>query len=75
MLEYLSEIPLPGRTLAPKSAPSTNRSAEIAPLGFVAGTENQLVATAMNRLMRRAPSATTPKLLALSVRPVQEKRI
>src|SRR6185436_1768583 len=34
-------------------------------LGFVAGTENQLVATAMNRLMRRAPSATAPKLLAL----------
>jgi chromosomal replication initiator protein len=64
-LEYLSEIPLPGRTLAPQPAPSTNRSAEIAPLGFVAGTENQLVATAMNRLMRRAPNATTPKLLAL----------
>lgn len=65
MLEYLSEIPLPGRTLAPQPAPSTNRSAEIAPLGFVAGTENQLVATAVNRLMRSAPNATTPKLLAL----------
>ena len=65
MIEYLSEIPLPGRMLAPPAAQAGTRSPKSTSFGFIAGAENRLVASAMNRLMQPATGATTPKLLAL----------
>lgn len=65
MIEYLSEIPLPGRLLAPPFAQPGTRSPESSSFGFIAGAENRLVASAVNRLMQAAPSLTGPRLLAL----------
>ena len=65
MIEYLSEIPLPGRMLAPPAAQTGTRSPKSTSFGFIAGAENRLVASAINRLMQPATGATTPKLLAL----------
>ena len=65
MLEYLSEIPLAGRTLAPPPARNANGASQIAPLGFVAGTENRLVASTMSRLMHGDSPTSAPKRLAL----------
>ena len=65
VIEYLSEIPLPGRMLAPPAAQAGTRSPKSTSFGFIAGAENRLVASAINRLMQPATGATTPKLLAL----------
>ena len=65
MIEYLSEIPLPGRMLAPPAAQTGTRSPKSTSFGFIAGAENRLVASAVNRLMQPTTGATTPKLLAL----------
>lgn len=65
MIDYLSEIPLPGRTLAPPAAQDPSRPLETTSLGFITGAENQLVASAVNRLMQPAPEIAAPKLLAL----------
>jgi chromosomal replication initiator protein len=64
VIDYLSEIPLPGRVLAPPAAPLGIRSLKVTPLGFVAGAENRLVASTVNRLLQPGSSNTTPKLLA-----------
>jgi chromosomal replication initiator protein len=65
VIEYLSEIPLPGRVLAPPAARIGTRLAESTTFGFIVGAENRLVASAMNRLMQPRPGVTTPHLLAL----------
>jgi chromosomal replication initiator protein len=65
VLEYLSEIPLAGRTLMPQPARNTNGSSQTAPLGFVAGAENRLVASTVNQLMRVDSRASAAKLLSL----------
>lgn len=65
MIDYLSEIPLPGRVLAPARAPTDSSSQGSAPLGFIAGAENRLVATAVNRFMHAAPKGGESRLLAL----------
>lgn len=65
MIEYLSEIPLPGRMLAPPAAQNGTRSPKWTTFGFVAGAENRLVASAVNRMMQPATHPTTLKLLAL----------
>jgi chromosomal replication initiator protein len=65
VIEYLSEIPLPGRLLAPPAAPAGTRSPKSTSFGFIVGNENRLVASAVNRLMQPAPSLTAPRLLAL----------
>lgn len=65
VIEYLSEIPLPGRMLAPPAAHAGTRSPKSTSFGFIAGPENRLVASAINRLLQPATSGTTPKLLAL----------
>jgi chromosomal replication initiator protein len=65
VIEYLSEIPLPGRMLAPPAAPALARSPKSTPIGFIAGAENSLVASTVNRLLQSGISPATPKLLAL----------
>jgi chromosomal replication initiator protein len=65
VIEYLSEIPLPGRLLAPPSAPAGAPSPKSTSFGFIAGAENRLVASAVNRLLQHVPSPTSPRLLAL----------
>src|SRR6185312_15272013 len=65
VIEYLSEIPLPGRMLAPPPAQIGTRSPKSTSFGFIAGAENRLVASAINRLLQSATGTTTPKLLAL----------
>jgi chromosomal replication initiator protein len=65
VIEYLSEIPLPGRMLAPSAAPADISSSKSTPIGFIAGAENRLVASAVNRLLEPATSSAIPKLLAL----------
>ncbi len=65
MIEYLSEIPLPGRMLAPPAAHAGTCSPKSTSFGFVAGPENRLVASTINRLLQTETSATTLKLLAL----------
>jgi chromosomal replication initiator protein len=54
VVDYLAEIPLPGRILAP---PAKNLATGVAsaPLpSFIAGPENRLVAATVNRLLERA---------------------
>jgi chromosomal replication initiator protein len=65
VIDYLSEIPLPGRVLAPPHAPAEPAAPNSASLGFVAGAENRLVASAVNRLMHAAPKGGEARLLAL----------
>ena len=65
VIEYLSEIPLPGRMLAPPAAHAGRRSPKSTSFGFIAGAENRLVASAINRLLQPATSSTTLNLLAL----------
>jgi chromosomal replication initiator protein len=65
VIEYLSEIPLPGRMLAPPAAQTGTRSPKSTSFGFIAGAENRLVASTVNRLMQPTIGATMPKLLAL----------
>jgi chromosomal replication initiator protein len=65
VIDYLSEIPLPGRTLAPAAAHGDSRPPESRSFGFIAGAENRLVASAVNRLIQPIPGNATPKLLAL----------
>jgi chromosomal replication initiator protein len=66
VIEYLSEIPLPGRMLAPPAAQSGARSPKSTSFGFIAGAENRLVASAINRLMQpETGRLATLKLLNL----------
>ena len=65
MIEYLSEIPLPGRMLAPPAAQAGTRSPKSTSFGFIAGAENRLVASAINRLMQPAADAGDDQTLAL----------
>lgn len=65
VIDYLSEIPLPGRALAPAVAHSDSRSPKSTSFGFVAGAENRIAASAVNRLMQPASETGAPKLLAL----------
>ncbi|MEX0613187.1 MAG: DnaA/Hda family protein [Pirellulales bacterium] len=74
MVDYLTEIPLPGRRLAPPIAGAANRHTNVAQPTFVAGPENRLVAAMFCRLLdvARLPSATqangarlVPAILAL----------
>lgn len=61
MVDYLTEIPLPGRRLAPPLVGATARRAGVALPTFVAGPENRLVAATVTRLLdaARAPSTAT----------------
>jgi chromosomal replication initiator protein len=65
VIEYLSEIPLPGRMLAPPAAQAGTRSPKSSSFGFVAGAENRLVASVVTRLMQPVTGVTAPKLVAL----------
>jgi chromosomal replication initiator protein len=69
VIDDLSEIPLPGRMLAPSAAPTGTRAPKSTPLGFIAGAENRLVASAVNRLMEPKENFAAPKLLAFFGRP------
>jgi chromosomal replication initiator protein len=51
VVDYLTEIPLPGRILAPATKNLARDAAPSALPSFVAGPENRLVATTVNRLM------------------------
>jgi chromosomal replication initiator protein len=62
VIEYLSEIPLPGRAFAQSHAPDHTTPS---PIGFVAGSENRLVASVIHRLMRLEPNGRPSHLLAL----------
>jgi len=66
MVDYLSEIPLPGRLIVPPAA-RLGTASKSTSLGFIAGPENRLVASAITRLMRAssAQNALAPGLLAL----------
>ena len=57
MIEYLSEIPLPGRMLAPPAAQAGTRSPKSTSFGFIAGTENRLVARTLERNWEEALAA------------------
>lgn len=73
MIDYLSEIQLPGRMFAPRLARTIAGASDTPSLGFVAGPENRLASSAIDRLMRSASKSAaesavccvTPKLLAL----------
>jgi chromosomal replication initiator protein len=65
VIEYLSEIPLPGRILAPPVAQSGTRSPKPTSLGFIAGAENRLVASTINRLLQPTTDVRGFKLIAL----------
>ncbi len=73
MVDYLSEIPLPGAMLAPSAAHSAVGSAERPSLGFIAGPENRLVAGTLDRLMhlpigrigQQPAPRRVPKVIAL----------
>ena len=62
MVEYLCEIPLPGRSLIQPLGSGAYGAAEVALPAFVAGPENRLVAGAVDQLLdvaRRPVSATS----------------
>jgi chromosomal replication initiator protein len=65
VIEYLSEIPLPSRMLAPPAAQTGTRSPKSTSFGFIAGAENRLVASAINRLLQPATDVRAFKLVAL----------
>jgi chromosomal replication initiator protein len=65
VIDYLSEIPLPGRAFAPAAAHDDSRPPKSTSFGFIAGAENRLVASAVSRLMQPASENAGPKLLAL----------
>jgi chromosomal replication initiator protein len=54
VVDYLTEIPLPGRKLAPPRAGASDRRAQVVSPSFVAGRENRLVATTLTRLLDAA---------------------
>ena len=58
MLDNLTEIPLPGRTLATPTVDTTDRRAGVALPAFVAGPENRLVAAAVKRLLDAASASS-----------------
>jgi chromosomal replication initiator protein len=72
VVDYLAEIPLPGRILAAPSTKMAGRAAS-ATLPFVAGPENRLVAATLNRMLTSAsiaPASDTargfsPRIVAL----------
>jgi chromosomal replication initiator protein len=64
VIEYLTEIPLPGRAFAPPAAQSQAAALKPASFGFIAGCENRLVAATINRLMKPATHASAAKLIA-----------
>jgi len=65
VIEYLTEIPLPGRAFTPSAAHSQTGTAKSTTFGFIAGAENRLVAGTVSRLMQSATSAICPRLIAL----------
>jgi chromosomal replication initiator protein len=73
MVEFLTDIPLPGRMLAMPTAPAGSSAVREPLPAFVAGPENRLVAGAISALMKATLSATeaqqsnrlTPPALAL----------
>jgi chromosomal replication initiator protein len=70
VVDYLTEISLPGRTIASTRVATSARAPEVEFPSFVAGPENRLVASAVNRLLNTATIAAaadkfTPKVLAL----------
>jgi chromosomal replication initiator protein len=54
MLDCVTEIPLPGRILAPPNATARGKISRDPLPAFVAGPENRLVASAMNELIESA---------------------
>jgi chromosomal replication initiator protein len=54
VVDYLIDIPLPGRTLASPAQTSAHDTAPTALPSFVAGPENRLVAATLNRLLEIA---------------------
>ncbi len=61
MVDYLTEIPLPGRTFAASAIGATDRNSAVALPAFVAGPENRLVAHTVGRLSdAAAPSNGAP---------------
>lgn len=70
MIDYLSEIPLPGRMLSPPAKRTPAHDSHGASLGFIAGAENRLVANAVNRLIGTPTSRakkSVPTTLALKL--------
>jgi chromosomal replication initiator protein len=58
MLDYVTDIPLPGRILSPPDAPFNGHTTREPLPAFVAGPENRLVAGAIGALMRSTSRAT-----------------
>lgn len=56
MVDYLKELPLPGRVFAPAAALANQERPTSASLGFIAGPENRLVASTVMRLIHFKPS-------------------
>jgi chromosomal replication initiator protein len=64
VIDYLCELPLSGRVLAPPVKRTDARSSQTQTIGFVAGAENRLVASTLNRLMQSTNHLGAPKLLS-----------
>lgn len=65
MVDLVTELPLPGRTL--RTATDIDRAvpARVTLSAFVAGPENRLVASAVGRLLDSAHTRTTPAVLVI----------
>jgi len=67
VIDYLTDIPLPGRMLAPATTAASQRRADMPLPAFVAGPENRLVASTVNRILEsasglvRSPSNISPR--------------
>jgi chromosomal replication initiator protein len=68
VVDQLTDIPLPGRKLAPQLADTANGHALVSPV-FIAGPENRLVAATFRRLITAA-GATPAALCNAAARPV-----
>ncbi len=65
MVDHVTEIPLPGRTICGTSVDDHTAPPRVAESAFVAGPENRLAASVVNRLLESVGAAATLPVLAI----------
>lgn len=65
VVDRVTEIPLPGRTFSGASDDLCTARPQVALGAFVAGSENRLVASSVNRLLEREDRRATAEVLAI----------
>lgn len=65
MVDHVTEIPLPGRTICRAASGDPAAPPRVAMTAYVAGPENLLAASAVNRLLESNEDRTTTNILAI----------